>query len=221
MRCALRQYKVQARLGQLALTDELTGLYNRRGFFVLSERQLKLARRSSRGLWLFLIDVDGLKQINDSRGHAVGDQALIQTGEVLKATFRDSDVIARLGGDEFAVLAVGASGRSAALITARLQDRLRKAARPDSSFNLSLSSGVACFDPRCASTVEELLVQADQAMYDAKRRIDSPGGRRVAASDHRQSSIGRRTRPPAAQKTTRAGDLGTTSPKRLNPSPAQ
>jgi two-component system cell cycle response regulator len=114
---------LQAELGNLALTDELTGLYNRRGFMALAERQLKIGRRSGRGMLLFVMDVDRLKQINDSFGHFEGDRALKRTAEVLEETFRDSDVLARLGGDGFAVPAVEASGHSEATIKTRLFER--------------------------------------------------------------------------------------------------
>ena len=96
VRCAAKQYTLQAELGSLALTDELTGLYNRRGFMALAERQLKLGRRSGRGMLLIMMDVDHLKQINDSFGHLEGDCALKRTADVLEETFRDSDVVARL-----------------------------------------------------------------------------------------------------------------------------
>ena len=104
VRCAAKQYMLQAELGSLALTDDLTGLYNRRGFMALAERQLKLGRRSGRGTLLFVVDVDHLKQINDTFGHREGDLALKCVAEAMEQTFRDSDVVARLGGDEFAVL---------------------------------------------------------------------------------------------------------------------
>jgi predicted signal transduction protein with EAL and GGDEF domain len=110
--CAAQQHVLQASLADLALSDELTGLYNRRGFMALAERQLKLGRRSGRGMLFILVDVDGLKQINDSLGHSQGDSALRRTAEVLRKTFRNSDVIARMGGDEFAVLAIEASCNS-------------------------------------------------------------------------------------------------------------
>src|SRR5258708_23276556 len=125
VRCAAKQYMLQAELGNLALTDELTGLYNRRGLMALAERQLKLGRRSGRGMLLFVMDVDRLKQINDSFGHLEGDRALKRTAEVLEETFRDSDVLARLAGDEFAVLLFEASGHSEAAIRNRLLERLK------------------------------------------------------------------------------------------------
>src|SRR5260370_1951340 len=111
---------LQAELGSLALADEFTGLYNRRGFMAVAERQLKLGRRSGRGMLLFMMDIDGMKQINDSFGHFEGDCALKRMSDVLEETFRDSDVVARLGGDEFAVLAIEADGHSESTIKARL-----------------------------------------------------------------------------------------------------
>lgn len=171
--CATKQYMVQAELGNLALKDELTGFYNRRAFDALAERQLKLGRRSGRGMLLFFIDVDGLKQINDSLGHKEGDRALERTAETLKKTFRDSDVIGRLGGDEFAVLAVEASGHSEASIMTRLQGFLHATNAQEAQYNLSLSVGVARFDHNNPVGIGELLAQADQAMYEQKRRRSS------------------------------------------------
>jgi diguanylate cyclase (GGDEF)-like protein len=170
VRCAAKQYMLQAELGNLALTDELTGLYNRRGFIALAERQLKLGRRSGRGMLLFMMDVDRMKQINDSFGHFEGDRALKRTADALEETFRDSDVVARLGGDEFAVLAIEASGHSEATIRTRLFERLKSCSAEHSRYELSLSLGVARFDPRNCSSIGELMAEADQAMYEQKRR---------------------------------------------------
>ena len=167
--CAAKQYMLQAELGILALKDELTGFYNRRGFQALAERQLKLGHRSGRGMLLFFIDVDGLKLINDSFGHAEGDRALRRTAETLKKTFRDSDVIARLGGDEFAVLAIEAAGHSEATITARLQRYLQTINAREAQCKISLSVGVARFDHRNPASLAELMAQADLAMYEDKR----------------------------------------------------
>jgi diguanylate cyclase (GGDEF)-like protein len=174
VRCAAKQYMLQAELGNLALTDELTGLYNRRGFMAVAERQLKLGRRSGRGMLLFVMDVDRLKQINDSFGHFEGDRALKRTAEVLEETFRDSDVVARLGGDEFAVLAIEASGHSEASIKTRLFECLKAISAEQSRYEISLSLGVARFDPNSRTSIGELMVKADQAMYEQKRRGPRP-----------------------------------------------
>jgi diguanylate cyclase (GGDEF)-like protein len=170
VRCAAKQYMLQAELGNLALTDELTGLYNRRGFVAVAERQMRLGRRTGRGMLLFMMDVNGLKNINDSFGHLQGDCALKRTSAVLEETFRDSDVVARLGGDEFAVLAIEAAGHSEPTIKARLFERLKSISAEQSRYEISLSVGVARFDPRNVTSIGELMVKADQAMYEQKRR---------------------------------------------------
>jgi diguanylate cyclase (GGDEF)-like protein len=166
--CAVKQYLLRARLSNLAFTDELTGLYNRRGFIPLTERQMRLGRRSNREMLLFFVDVDGLKRINDSFGHSEGDLALTRTADVLRTTFRDSDVLARLGGDEFAALAIEASGHSEAFITARLRQNLETASSTDPRYPLSLSLGVVRFDPRTTSSITQLMLRADKAMYNHK-----------------------------------------------------
>lgn len=168
LQCATKQYVLQTELSNLALKDELTALYNRRGFLALAERQLKLARRSGRSLLLFFIDVDGLKGINDLFGHGEGDAALKCTAEALETTFRDSDVIARFGGDEFAVLAIEASGQSEATIRERLTEFLNSASR-EADYKFSVSLGAARFDPWNQTSLRELIAEADQAMYEQKR----------------------------------------------------
>ena len=174
VRCAAKQYMLQAELGNLALTDELTGLYNRRGFMAMAERQMRLGRRTGRGMLLFMMDVDGLKQINDSFGHLEGDRVLKRTAEVLEETFRDSDVIARQGGDEFAVLAIEAAGHSERTIQARLFDGLDSINAEQSHYEISLSLGFARFDPRNCTSIEKLMAKADQAMYEQKRHRSAP-----------------------------------------------
>jgi diguanylate cyclase (GGDEF)-like protein len=174
VRCAAKQYMLQAELGSLALTDDLTGLYNRRGFMALAERQLKLGRRSGRGMLLFVVDVDHLKQINDTFGHREGDLALKRVAEAMEQTFRDSDVVARLGGDEFAVLAIEASGHSEATIKARLFKCLRSVCAKESRYRISLSLGLARFDSGGLASIAELMAKADHAMYEHKRRRSLP-----------------------------------------------
>jgi diguanylate cyclase (GGDEF)-like protein len=169
VQCAAKQYMLQAELGNLALSDELTRLYNRRGFMALADRQLKLSRRAGRGLLLFYMDVDGLKAINDSFGHSEGDAVLKRAAEVLKKTFRDSDVIARIGGDEFAVLAIEASRQSESAIRARLSRYIKSTGAAGSRYSLTLSLGVGRFDPRRPTSIADLMMQADQAMYEQKR----------------------------------------------------
>jgi diguanylate cyclase (GGDEF)-like protein len=170
IRYAIERHEKQQVLIQQALLDDLTGLYNRRGFLALAEEQFKLNRRANRGLLLFFIDLDELKRINDTYGHQSGSQALIDTAQVLKSTFRDSDVIGRLGGDEFTVLAIEADGDSAEAIYMRLQARLDEHnAQAKRIYHLSFSAGVARFDPDDPLSIEELIDRADKAMYRQKR----------------------------------------------------
>ena len=131
-------------------------------------RQLKLARRSGCDMALFFIDVDGLKRINDTFGHSEGDTALMRTAEVLRMTFRKSDILARLGGDEFGALAVEASGYSEAAILARLWENLKQCV----AWNPATHSRSVWEFSQFPSTnsIAELMCQADQAMYQAKRK---------------------------------------------------
>jgi diguanylate cyclase (GGDEF)-like protein len=168
--CAVKQQKLQAELNSLALTDELTGLYNRRGFLYLTERQLKLASRSGRDISLFFFDVDGLKKINDSFGHTEGDFALFRAAAALGITFRGSDVLARLGGDEFAALAIEVSDCCETTIMARFRETLETLSAQEPRYRLTLSVGVVRITPSNTSSIEELMIEADQAMYRVKRK---------------------------------------------------
>lgn len=160
----------------LTLSDSLTGLYNRNSFLLLAEEQLKLLHRSSHGLLLFLCDLDGLKPINDNFGYYEGDQALISVAALLRATFRNSDIIARLGDDEFVILAVGTLPATAELLQARLQANLNKHnARANRPYKLSFSIGVAYVAPEGKATVEELISTADKEMNIAKRSRGKAG----------------------------------------------
>jgi diguanylate cyclase (GGDEF)-like protein len=168
--CAAKQYMLQAELGNLALTDELSGLCNRRGFMAIAERQLKIGRRTGRGLLLFFLDIDGMKQINDSFGHGEGDLTLKRTAKALKMTFRDSDVIARLGGDEFAVLAIEASDNSEVAIRARLTEDLKSVSAVETRYAINLSLGAVRINICSNTSIGEWMARADQAMYEQKRR---------------------------------------------------
>jgi diguanylate cyclase (GGDEF)-like protein len=156
------------RLRGLSLTDELTGLNNRRGFMILATSLLKFARRAGHPLCLLYIDMDSLKHINDTLGHAEGDIALTHFSHILTETFRDSDVIARLGGDEFVILTIGASQSDLAGIQTRLQGNVDTYnLQSVRGYALSFSLGVIWVDLN--STMEALLAQADAAMYKHKQ----------------------------------------------------
>jgi diguanylate cyclase (GGDEF)-like protein len=158
---AVERRRLQAELQSLSLRDGLTGLYNRRGIFMLAEEQLKLLHRSAQGLLLFLCDVDGMKQINDTFGESHGDQALIDTAVILRMTFRNSDIIARLGGDEFVILAIDTLPATAELLQARLQENLNTHnIRSNRRYELSISIGMAYGAPEEYATLEELIAKA-------------------------------------------------------------
>ena len=168
--CATKQSILDRELRSLALTDDLTGLYNRRGFVAVATQHMRLTRRKSAALLLFFADVDNLKEINDSFGHREGDFALIRTANALEQTFRDSDMLARLGGDEFAALAVDASGQDEEVIHRRLEENLRISCVEETRYRLSLSVGVAKLDPHRLVSIGELLEQADHSMYTDKKK---------------------------------------------------
>jgi diguanylate cyclase (GGDEF)-like protein len=161
---------MEEEIRSLSLTDALTGLYNRRGFTLLAEQEMKLARRIKTSMLLFFGDVDTLKTINDTYGHSQGDLALQEVSAVLKGTFREADILARFGGDEFMVLAVDPSMESANGLTNRIQSFLEKRNQQgDWPYQLSLSLGIAHYDPEAPCTVNELIAQADSQMYQQKR----------------------------------------------------
>jgi len=167
--CAVKQSLLDRELRSLALTDDLTGFYNRRAFLALATQQLRVAIRKSQGLLLFFADVDYLKEINDTWGHREGDLALVHAADALEQTFRNSDILARLSGDEFAVLALEASSQHEDVILRRLERKLKASNAGESRYELSLSVGAARFDAMNPVSLGELLTQADQSMYGQKR----------------------------------------------------
>lgn len=167
---AVKHALVERELRHLALCDELTCLYNRRGFFAAANQQLKVARRNLEPALLLFCDLDGLKSINDTFGHREGDLALVRAADALETVFRGSDVLARLGGDEFAVLALNLPPRHQQTIYARLQKALNRASRDELRYELSLSVGAAWFDPQHPVSLGDLMERADSAMYERKRR---------------------------------------------------
>jgi diguanylate cyclase (GGDEF)-like protein len=167
---SIERKRMAEEIRSLSLTDELTGLHNRRGFSLLAEHEVKLARRMKRKMLLIFCDLDGLKMINDGLGHAEGDLALKEVSTILRGSMRGTDILARLGGDEFVVLAVDASMESAEIATNRIQAALEKRnEQTDRSYPLSLSMGVACFDPETPCALSELIAQADGLMYQQKQ----------------------------------------------------
>jgi diguanylate cyclase (GGDEF)-like protein/PAS domain S-box-containing protein len=158
------------KLQGLTLTDDLTGLNNRRGFFTLGQQQMKIVKRLRKDVFLFYIDVDQLKQTNDTYGHPAGDRVLAAVAMILRETLRESDIIARIGGDEFAVLAMRSKRGGEKVLLGRLEDKIRSHnLKNPKRFQLSLSMGIVRFDPKKFSSLEEFLAHADYLMYRQKR----------------------------------------------------
>ena len=170
--------KTEHRLEQLSLHDELTGLKNRRGFYVLLPEQAKRAKRSGARVVVLYADIDGFKAINDRLGHKRGDDVLRAVAEALQAAFRETDLIARLGGDEFCVVAESPSDPS--ILVQRLDEAI-KTAGEELGLPVMLSYGTVIADWRSLGDPDELLTRADMLMYESKRvrkadrRVEPPG----------------------------------------------
>lgn len=169
--------KANEELRNLSLTDELTGLFNRRGFLFHAEQQLKLTRtqltrtrQSAKGLLLVYADMDKLKQINDRFGHEAGSSAIKAMGRILAQTFRESDIVARLGGDEFTVLAINSDENGDESIASRLSENIRRYNEQNKNpYELNLSVGIITITPSDTTPIDELMTKADEAMYRNKR----------------------------------------------------
>jgi diguanylate cyclase (GGDEF)-like protein/PAS domain S-box-containing protein len=163
------QLKQQARdLEELTLVDELTQLHNRRGLTAFGEQALYRARRDGTALTLLFLDLDGLKQINDTFGHAAGDHALQTVARVMREVTRESDLIARIGGDEFCILFSGDTGAAVDAMVERITSGLKAVQTPPFAFELAVSVGALEFDPRTPGSIDDLLAQADRSMYVEK-----------------------------------------------------
>jgi len=166
----MRDHEGEEALLALSLIDELTGLYNRRRFFVLTDQYLKLSVRTKKRLLLLFIDMDNLKWINDHHGHNEGDQALIDLANILKKTFRESDIIARIGGDEFVVLSESTDENGEIVLTRLYENIKDHNAKGSRCYTLSISVGTTQFDPKYPISIDELLSKADALMYAQKRK---------------------------------------------------
>lgn len=163
--------RLEEQLHCISITDELTGLLNRRGFFTLVDQQLKIAERNRKRVFFLYADLDNMKAVNDTYGHHEGDRVLASTAQILRETFRDSDIIARIGGDEFAVLMIDyAMVNVERTIVDRIQEKVKIfnewAIHPH---KLSISMGIVLYDPENPCSAHELLNRADRCMYENKR----------------------------------------------------
>lgn len=162
--------RMEEDLRSLSLTDELTGLYNRRGFLALADQYLKIVNRMKNTISILYADLDELKTINDTLGHKEGDRAIIEAARILKETFRESDVAARIGGDEFVVMPAAISNASLETVLERLQKNIALAnAQAGRTYQISISYGVAFYDPDQPCTIGELLNRGDRMMYENKK----------------------------------------------------
>jgi diguanylate cyclase (GGDEF)-like protein len=162
-----KQSEIEGR--QLSLTDDLTGLHNRRGFFVMAEQELKIAHRMRLLCWVIFIDLDGLKQINDTLGHDMGDALIVDAGQLLKQSFRNSDIVARLGGDEFIVF-ISSYFKDADSIQAYLQVNIANFNQQQNrSYELSMSMGIERYSPGSNMSLKQLIARSDELMYAHKR----------------------------------------------------
>lgn len=163
--------EMQERLESLTLTDELTGLNNRRGFLRLADARLQLSRRTGERLLLVFADMDGLKAINDNYGHEAGNEAIRGATQVIRETFRQTDVTSRWGGDEFVILLGQAEDETGEIVLDRLRnhvEQFNKAA--ERRFQLSMSLGWSLVDVNSDQTLDEMITHADAAMYAHKAK---------------------------------------------------
>jgi diguanylate cyclase (GGDEF)-like protein len=154
-----------------SITDELTGLLNRRGLLYFAQKQCDIASRNNFNLYFLFVDVDGLKAINDNHGHEEGDKALKATSNILNETFRSSDVISRIGGDEFVVLAIEYPEITIDQITGRLKTNLNTYnTKAEKHYKLSLSMGLIPYVSGEPCDLDKLLSKADKLMYEQKKK---------------------------------------------------
>ena len=167
---AWRIDKLERAIRDLSLRDELTKLYNRRGFYLLAEQALRLAQRSDAPFSVLFVDLDNLKQINDTLGHEVGSIFLCEVSELLRNFVRRTDVVGRVGGDEF-VIAGQSSDAAMQNVALRLEQAAeRRNEEPDRKYPFSFSLGHVTSDEGERESLEDLLHRADGAMYTTKRR---------------------------------------------------
>lgn len=162
----------EAQLHHMSISDELTGLFNRRGFITLADKHLKMAQRCGKDIFLLYADFDNMKWINDTHGHPVGDNALVETAVILKNTFRQADLIGRVGGDEFIVLMSEPRERNGEVVVLeRLASEIEKAnSRANRKYQILLSIGTVRYNHLEQTTIDELMSQADLLMYEDKKK---------------------------------------------------
>ena len=170
LRYAIMRHKGRVELQSLSLVDDLTGLYNRKGFMLFAQQQLSLSVRAKRGMILFFIKLNGLKEIKDKSGHQSGDLALIETASILKEVFRDSDIVGRHAEDEFTAIAIESFDANNEIIITRLQDDLYSSNKQANRlYELSLSIGTAYYDTEELCSIEKLINRAEESMNEQRK----------------------------------------------------
>jgi len=171
LRYSIERNKLQLALKSLAIVDELTELYNRRGFLTLADSHKKLAKRNKREFLVFFMDIDKFKTINDTLGHQEGDEALKDFADILRKTFREADIIARLGGDEFVVLVNDTKENKKEKLYTRLKNNFEQFnLNGNRKYDLSASAGIVTVEPATNNSIDEILAKADKLMYEDKMR---------------------------------------------------
>ncbi|MGH2596645.1 MAG: diguanylate cyclase domain-containing protein [Actinomycetota bacterium] len=170
-----RVVELRDELRRMGTADALTRLMNRRGFLPTAEHHLEVAKRNHEPMALMFLDLDGLKNVNDTIGHATGDGMITEAAYVMRQTFRASDLIARMGGDEFCILFAATSEAATREVALRLQEAIdvvnEQEGRP---FVLAMSVGIAMFDPEQPVSLDKLMAVADERMYRNKREKTQP-----------------------------------------------
>jgi diguanylate cyclase (GGDEF)-like protein len=154
----------------LSLRDGLTGLYNQKGFHILAEQALRLSQRAGEPFAVLFLDLDDLKPVNDSFGHDAGSRFLSEVADLLKLTFRKTDILGRIGGDEFVIAGEGSEIEMSIAATRLEEAAMHLSAQPGRLFPIRFSLGLAALEAGHQSSLENLMKLADNTMYEAKQR---------------------------------------------------
>lgn len=172
LRYAIIRHKGRVELQSLSLVDDITGLYNQRGFMLFAQQQLSIAIRTKRGMIIFFIHIEGLNEITEKHGRQYEDLAKIETANILKEVFRESDIIARHSRDEFTAIAIESFDANNEIIISRLQNEIEsRNKQANRQYKLSLCMGKAYYDTEELCTIEGLINRAKESMIEQKNNI--------------------------------------------------